>query len=814
VRPLERPLYRTASWVLVVLVLASSFAAILGTAAASGTNYALTGFVDQPGGLSAPPVPAGVTVDLASRATGAVYSTSVVGRGGQFTFTLAGTGNALAPGYWGLYVPPAGNVSLSGCVRCAVLPEQQTPTYKFYNSTVLTNSQYAQVLTNVSILPYNATLNGSVTQSGSPVAGATVELLAPSYDGLVLVANTTNATGFYNLSVPFGSWVLQVQHTSGSNLYTNSTLVTIASRTPAHVNPVLRAFAISGRIYSSVTGSYVTSVGNATLFDPTNHYLYSESTPAGGYYTFASYPAGFSHGSQPFDVVLASVGYEPAWYNTSISGANAYTHSVTVVPAPASALGRFNSTLSFAAVNPATGKGTLYVNTSVRLGNDTVVPELPNASVGQLWAQLGLDFNHTLSLPSADLATLFEAWLGSQGPFFPAVQAATTINGTGFLGPSSGQAISSFGSTCVATYCGLTSAASISYGWKNSYALNGTLPKDASSYQISFRFAHPATSTEVYNYTLQLPKGYALYAGTTAPAQTNLTGKGPEGTWTNFTLQSLVSPTASALASFTVVRESNFTANVAISSANFTFSNANILNTTHNNYTAVLGVGENATFSSAPSVYPAGVNGTLFKWVFGDGTYANVTTVTTNHTYHTTSPVGGFHANLTIVSSTGLTNSTTFNVSVVATTPTAGIASNASSYQNKTVGGTRFLFVNWTTTLQFNATSSTFVKPNNLSIALYTLKANGYSATMNLSASTGADPFGNWTVAFGANTTNSTTAPGRGFYVNFANVKVNGIAVSTVGVRGYGWIYNLTLQVWSLVGTTSTTHLTILVNDT
>jgi hypothetical protein len=813
VRPLDRPLYRTASWVLVVVLLASSFAAILATAAAASTTYALTGFVDQPGGLSAPPVPAGVTVDLVSRATGAVYTAAVTGSGGQFTFTSAGTGGALAPGYWGLYVPPAANASLSGCGRCAVLPDQQTPTYRFYNATVLTNATRAQVITNVSVVPYNATLNGTVTQGGSPVAGATVEILAPAYAGLVLSANVTNSTGVYSLSVPYGSWVLQASHASGSNLYTNSSALTITSRTPAHVNPILKAYAVSGRIYSSLTHAYVTVGGNATLYDPSHHYLYTEATPSGGYYAFPTYAANFGSGPQTFDVVLSPVGFEPVWYALNVSSGTPTTvKSVTTSPSPASTLGTFNSVLDFTGINPASGSGVLRVNTTARLGNDTVLSGLPNASVGQLWAQLGLDFNNSLSIPAAAVTSLVEPWVTSQGPFFPAVQAGTAVNATPFVGPTGAQPAPTFSTTCSSGYCGLASGATLSFVWQDNYTLNGTIPTKSNSYTISLRFAHPASSTEVYNYTFELPTGYALYAGTSAPAQTVLSGQGSEGTWTDFTLESKFSATAAATATFTIVKQQNFTAVVSVSATNFTFSSKNILNSTHANYSVVLGSGESATYSAARSTYPNGANGTRFLWNFGDlSPVVNTTNLTVNHTI--TAPSGGvFHGTLTILSSGGRSNSTTFNVSVVTTSPKANISSNATSRDNRsTVGRTSFVFVNWSTTLGFNATFSKVTAPNNLSVALYTLTARGFTMSQNYSASAGANPDSTWTVSFGENSTNTSLAAGHGNYVNFSKLQVNG---TSVGVRGFGWVYNLTLEVWSLVGTTSTAHLTILVNDT
>jgi len=810
--------------VLVVVILASSFAALFGTAAASSTTYALTGFVDQPSGPLAPPVPAGVTVDLISRATGAVYTTTVTGSGGQFTFSSSGTSGALAPGYWGLYVPPASNVSLTGCKHCAVLPQAEEPTYRYYSAAVLTNStNHTQLLTNVSILPYVSALNGTVKLNGSTVAGATVRLLAPMYAGFAFASNTTNASGVYNLSIPEGKWIVQASYSQGSQLYTNTSLQTISVAKPPHLTLNLVPLSISGRVYSNVTKAYVATAGNATLYDPTNDYIYTTATPPGGYYAFPSYAYAFNFTSgkkQNFTIGVDPVGFQPSWFNVTLSTPKAVTQQVYVNPLGAGNLGYFNTTLNLGGFAPASGTGALRVDTNVTLHNDTVLTDLPNASVGQLWAQLGLDFAHALSLPATDVASntsVVGSWIQSQGPFFPAIQASTTINGTGFSKPSPAapQVLKTFASTCSSGTCGIASGAKIAYNWTTNYTLNGTAPKGASTYVLSFGFAHPATSTQVYNYKVVLPAHYALYANTTAPAQSTLLGNGPESTWTTFTLESKESSTSSATATFTIVREKNLTANVAITSANSTFTSGNILNATHYNYTVVLGVHENATFSAAKSVYPAGVNGTQFQWNFGDGSTVvgdlgsvNTPNVTTNHTYLAT---GTYHGTLKIISSSGLNNSTTFNVSVVNTAPVAGIASNATSAEKLTIAHTPVLVVNWTRNLHFNSTATTITAPNKLSIATYSLKARNYTATANFSTAKGANPKANWTVAFGANTTNSATAPGHGVYVNFTTVKVNNTAV---GITGWGWIYNLTLEVWSLVGTNSTTHMTILVRDT
>ena len=340
------------------------------------------------------------------------------------------------------------------------------------------------------------------------------------------------------------------------------------------------------------------------------------------------------------------------------------------------------------------------------------------------------------------------------------------------------------------------------------------MPVNATSYVLSFGFAHPVSSADVYNYTIKLPADYVLYANTTVPAATALSGKGPSGTWTAFTLQSKWSATTAATATFTIVREANLTANVAISSTNASFSSANILNSTHKGYSVVLGVGMNATFSAAPSTYPEGLNGTQFLWNFGDGTKVTVTNVTTNHTYTKIGPDGGkypYNGTLEIVSSSGRNNTTNFTVWVLDTVPTAGIAVNSTAAQNKTSGGVKYLFVNWSTTLQFNATATAKAAPNNISIAYYTLKAKNYTTTANYSVAKGANAYSNWTVGFGSNTSSNVTGPGHGLYVNFSTVKIGG---QTVDVKGNGWIYNLTLTVWSLVGTSSKATLTILVNDT
>ena len=819
VRPVQRPLYRVASWVVVVAVLASTFAAILGTAAASSPSYTLAGFVDQPAavGVSPAPVPAGVAVDLVSRGSAAVFTTST-GSGGYFKFTSAGTSNALGPGYWGLYVPAQAQASIAGCrpYKCAVLPEQQTVAYQYLSAKLLTHPSDTQLVSNVAVLPYNATVNGTVKQGASSVAGASIRLLAPQYNGLVLASNTSNASGFYSLNVPYGTWVLQVTHTAGSNLYSNSSVLKVTTQKVAPFSPVLKSYAIGGRIFSSLTHSYVTVGGNATLFDPSNGYLYTTPTPTGGYYAFASYPSTFQGtGTQQFYVTLASAGFQTATYPLNVSTPTPVTKSVTVVPMTAAEKGVFATELNFSTVSPSTGKGNLLVTTTATLGNDSYVPGLPNATVGQLWGQLGLDFDHSILYSGTASNAALKTWASNEGPFFPAAQAATSINGTTFVGPKVAQGTTNFTFTsgCTTT-CGLRSAKTLTYGWTTSYPLNGTIPKNASSYSISFRFAHPTIGSDVYDYSVDLPAGYVLAASTAVPANTSLIGIGKGGTWTNFTLVSKVGTTTSGTATFKIVKVAPITARVQVTSTNAFFSSANVLNSTHNDYKVVLAENAVATFSAALTTYPAGQNGTQFVWNFGNGHTVTTTNETTNYSYASPNGSGKYNDALTVYDSSGGKNTTTFYVWVLAPTsvPTAGIASNATPNEKFTSGGVPYLYVNWSSTLHFNASAGTNASHNPLSASLFKVTAKNYTASQNFSASKGAKPmYANWTVAFGQNTTNSKLAPAHGLYVYFPTVKIGGVAVAH---KFYGWIYNLTLTTWSVIGTKSTATLTILINDT
>ena len=794
-------MYRAALWALVIVVLASSLATIPGALGAS-PNYTLTGYVFQPGGA---PVPNGVQVDLVSRSTGTVYTTTTFGGGGQFSFTSGSTSNALAPGYWGLKVPPQGNQTFAGCAPCAILPQNQNPVFSFFNVSDLTTGNYPRVLSGVQALGYPATLSGTVSEAGSPSLGATVRLLAPTYASFVLATATSNSTtGAYSLKAPLGTWVLQSIAPGPLPQYMNETQVTISSPTPAAVNPVIHSYLVSGSMLTS-SGGPVPTPGNATLYDATNGYIYSTATPAGGYYQLGTYPNFATNGAQTFSVILSAGGYATSAYNLSVSGgSSAQSRNVTLPTVLPSQLGVYNTTLDFTGINVATGKGNLTVQTVANLGNDSTFSNLPNATVGQLWAQLGLDFAHSLSFPSSDLGLVY-AWANATGPFFPAVQAGTTVNNTAFVGPTAAETLANESSSCSGS-CGLSKNAALNLSWSESYPLSGSLYRNSSSYTIGFNFRHPTTSGDVYNYSVVLPAGYVLQAGTAAPTNSRLVAAGPSGTWTKFTLVSLPGATAGGSFQFTIVRYSALTAIVNATVTDFAFSSHNVLNQTNGNYTVMVGVGQNVTFSALNSIYPAGTNGTQFVWSFGDSGTATTTVGTTNHTYSTASGATPYDGSLTVTSSGGLTNSTTFHVWVGSGPVTAGIANNATAAETRSAGGTTYLFVNWGTTLRFNATPSlakispSAPVPGRISVASFSLvSSGGFKQTANYSASQGSAyvPFSNWSVQF----------LGAGAYL--LNGLVNG---TSVPLRG--WQYNLTLTVWSATGQSASARLVILVNDT
>lgn len=788
---------RVALWSLVVLVLAGALAQIPGALATSTPTYTLLGYAEQPGGL---PVPNGVAVDLISAATHQVYTTTALpATSGQFSFSSAGNAPALQPGWWGLWVPPQAHVTPKGSATSyAILPANPDPVYAFENASQLTTTNYSVTIPGVSIAPYNAVIWGNATYNGQPAAGASVQLLDPAYNGFVLANNTTVSTktnttvvGEFSLSVPQGTWVLQTT-VPGAPAYINYTRVTVNTPT-ATVNPVLSnlgSYLTWGYSNQSAHPSaHVPSSGNVTLIDPANGYIYSAATPAGGFYGIGSYPANFvGPGAQTFDVVLSNVGYSTTWYQLTASpgnhgGPNPHNVLVSAIAPPAV----YSTTLNFSG-----GFNKVSVKTNAVLGNDSTFPELANASVGQLWAQAALDWQGNTTFSMANYNALV-SWINSAGPFFPAGQAQLTVNGTGYGQPTNYTMTNA--TNCVA-YCGLSNAAWLRLNYSQTYNTTAKVGGSARSYALSFNFRHP-THAAAYNYTVVLPTGYVLSAGSISapPAQTWIRPAGPGGTFTSFTLVSNASTSASGTAALTVVKSGNVTASVNVSVANFTFSSSNVLNDSTGNYTVIVGTGENATFSAANSTFPAQTTGVKYAWTFGDGGNATKSTPTTNHTYTT---AGLYSGTLKVTGSGGQTNSTNFKVYASNSVPTAKIVANC-TVQNS--GGVNYCLVNWSSTVHFNSTGSVATLPGSgapkgvISVATFNLTA--FKSTWLANYSNGAKTASNFT----------QTLLGAGHYLSAGYGSLSGVNFN-------GWQYNLTMTIWDAAGHQAKDKLVLLVRDT
>lgn len=784
---------------LVLVVLLAAVVPVNAAPATSATTYTLYGYAEQPSGAPNP-VPSGVAVSLVSEATNQTYTTLTSGGSGQFTFSSATNAPGLVPGWWGTWVAPQAGLALSGCNPCAAVPQNPAPTFSYYSASNLGSGGTATPVTisNVSVLPYTSTLNGTVTFAGRTVV-STVQILDPAYNGFVLSTNTTNSTGAYGLRAPEGTWVVQTT-VPGPTTHYNFTSIAL---TKAHqfLNITTTNYLISG--FENVAGTsppvHVANGGNVTVYDPNNGYIYSGPTPPGGFYSFGTYPANFISGPQPFDVFLSPVGYSTAYFTQTVSANSPIYNNVAVTATTPPAV--YTTELNLTGLPLGThGTGTLGVSTTAQLSANAVLPTFANASVGDLWSQLGLDYNASVYFPASSLTAAASA-IQSAGPFFPAVQAATSINGTVFTEPTSNGF--TYSSTCLAGSCGPTSTANLTLDYTQTYALSSSVRVNNSQYTLQFNFRYP-TRAQTFVYNVVLPQGYSLAAGTTAPTNTHLTATGKGSTWTSFSLTPLSAGTGYGTATLSIVKYGGVTAVVNASVSSFTFSQENVLNKTKGNYTVVVGQGQNVTFSALNSTYPTGTNGSFFVWNFGDGSAVNSSVhPTTNHIYTTSTTQTPLTGSLTVTNSGGLVNAISFHVWVVpAGLAKANISYNATGNQVRQAGATTYLYLNWSTTIQFNASGSSGnvgapKVPSVLSVASFVVTANSYKKVANFSVGQGAPFLSNWSLAF----------LGNGLYLS------NGM-VGTIAVPFLGWQYNMTLTVWDGSGHSSTASLVILVVDT
>jgi hypothetical protein len=780
-------------WALVLLMLVSSLASVATAQASSPTTYTVSGFVDQPNQIA--PMKAGVTVDLISGATHQVLATTT-SAGGSFTFTTSSTNGALGPGWWGLWVPPQTHLKLGGSTEWAVLPVANGAKYTYLSAANLTSPSYPGLYTTAQLLQLSQTIQGTVYQSGGGIAvGANLQLLSPTLTGFAVNATTSNITGQYVLHAPVGTWILQTTYNGTQTLY-NTTQVTVGTTTLT-VNPVIQQYLAQGFILNSATGGRIDAPGNVTLYDPATHALLSNPTVP-GFYTIGTYPSGFTGpGAESFVVLVNPSDYSTVAYTAQVSPSTPSVYRNVNVQ-PQSPAAQYQTTLLF-----GPGFGKLNVTTRAHLGNDSVLPELANASVGQLWAQLGLDFNGGLltfnGTDPTQVANL-QGWLSGLGPFFPAGESGLLVNGSSYGQPNN----DSFTAPVIpAAQLSLTSPQGLWMNWTQNYNTTSTPTNYGTGrlYTIAFNFRHPSGSQAI-NYTVDLPSGYTLAANTAKPSYASIVPAGPGGTYTNFTLESRAVPSGVSnwgSANFTVVRYSAITAIVNITVANFAYSSLNVLNSTRANYTAVVGVGQNVTFSALNSTYPDGTNGTLYAWNFGGATR----TTTTATTYYTYTTQGVYSGSVNVTSSGGKQSQTGFKLYVGNESPVASITSNATAAMTHSSGGVTYLMVNWSTPLQFNVSSSSSpLAPNItqkgvLADASWSITSNSFNQTGNYSAGTGANVDSNLTFTF----------LGNGKY--FSNATIGGSQVSFLG-----WWYNVTLNLWDGQGHKATAMLPVLVRDT
>jgi hypothetical protein len=787
-----------AFWTMVLLLVVSSLATIA-PAQATTPNYTLTGYVYQP---SNGPVLAGVGVNLIDQATHQVFSANT-GAGGKFTFTSGSTGGQLAPGWWGLTVPAQAHLLLpgQGPFQWAALPSNSTPLYRYWSAANLTGTGYTPRISGVSLFKETSNLTGTVKDANGNVGGATLSLL-PTTGGSFALNNTTSnyTTGAFSFKVPRGGWILVTSEPGAPTLY-NYTSVNVAASTVS-VSPFVNNDLVQGSIFDATSGSPVPNGGNVTLLDLSSGTSFSQATVPGWYSagTYNGAAFGVANPDQ-FDVIVAPSGYQTAYFPLSVSSGSAtVTHALSVPSTTPPAV--FNTTILF-----SNKFGKVNISSVEHWGNDSTLPDLGNASIGQLWTQLGLDFPSAAPFgqfdgTNAGLVTTVMNLLQAQGPYFPSGQAMLLVDGTTFGEPNNATFTSS---GIPSAALGLASSNGLYTNWTQ--ALNGTsaIPGsgNSSSYTIAFNFRHPVGGQSVV-YNIVLPAGYTLAANTAKPTYTDLVPTGPGKTWTSFALDSLATPESApnwGSANFTVVKYSAISAIVNVSVANFTFSSLNVLNSTRANYTAVVGVGQNTTFSAANSTFPDGTNGTNYVWNFGD-TFGKTTSKAT--TYHTYASAGSWKGSVTVTSSGGKSDETNFTVLAGSAIPVPVITSNASASEKQVANGIPYLIVNSSQLLYFNITGSTAplgfssTTPGVLSIALWNVTGQGFHLPLgNFSAS--ANPKGvnsNYTVAF----------VGDGAYL------ANGI-VGTSSIPLDGWQYNVSLTVWDGGGHHAKTSIVVLVRD-
>lgn len=744
---------------------------------------------------SSTPAPAGVNVTLFQKGSDLLCNATTT-LGGQALF-LSSAACDLTPGWYTAQVPAQVDRAVSPAQY--IVPSQSTRD-TFYASASTLASGGPIDLSGLSSLLLSSTIRGNVNASGHPVSGAVVEIRDPSQNGFVLSNGTFSGT--YSLPAPVGTWTVYAQANipgASTPRYNFTRAVVSSAGATTWTNLSITNYLVQGYLVPT-TGYAITNNTNVTLFDLSTGGVYHSSSTSGNFFqagTYASLLAGNpgTPGTQ-FLMFLSPQGYETATQYLKVSAAGP-TLSLSV---PVTADGTHPPTAEATTIAFPQNFSTADVTSQVTRTAGSTFVSLPNASVGNLYAQMALDFGSppAVNASSAEF-TAFQNWLASSGPVYPADVMGLAVNGTNFV--ETGNFHLNY--TSVPTDTNFDSNQALGYRTTENYTLGTALKPSYSSYQLTLGFRYPV-SNEALNYTVVLPPDYVLGAHASAPLGTVLTPAGPGGTWTAFTLSALHSPgpELNSTAQFTAYRFQNVSAIVNVTSSNFAFSSHNVLNSSRANYTVVVGAGQNVSLSAANSLIPSAFNVTAYRWTFGDGTPGvNTTNVTVYHTY---AKGGSYPGSLTLVANGGQTSVVSFKVLVDSVPPTPQIATNASAVDwlngAHTLGVT---YVNYSTSLRFNATGSTDALYSGASVpgviadAIWNISAGPTYASYNYSLGAGARVLANVTYAF----------LGAGPWLN--HTVINGTTYATKG-----WVYRVSETLFDSGGNRANATLWVLVNDT
>lgn len=618
-----------------------------------------------------------------------------------------------------------------------------------------------------------------------------------------LYANYTTPTASFTLSnVPMGSWTMYtfgVNQTSGVYNRYNYTSVSVVSpviKTVNWKNVTLQDYLIWGVI--STPDGLLNNATNVTIFDERSHAAYLDYiAPTGSpYYQAGLYPndLGASGASQSFVAFVSPQGYSGAFHNLTVNSSSSeveFSPAVNQVPSTV-----IMTNVSFTNISKITVKSVADLNSGGTFS------QLPNASIGNLWSQLGLDFNDSNLGVNHAAFDKFVTWLNSSGPIYPAQAEGLALNSSVF----EDNGAYTFNAPSFSSNEYYYSSNGLSYSTEKNYVRSTWAYSNASSYYINFDFNYPLSHQNL-TYNFNLPQGYVLANGTKAPKGTTLVPSGPVGAvgrlWTSFTLEPQYYTQQTGTMNVTIDKIANVTAIVNVSSSNFAFSHKNVINQTLGNYSVIVGKGQNVSFTSSHSLIPPTMNVTSYTWNFGDGTIQNSTNTTVYHTY---TNGGVFNGTLKLIASGGTANTTKFVVYVSDVPPVANISLN-DTHSVVVKPGLAYVYVNWSQSLKLNATGSTDVinsetsRPGNISVASWNISAGTTKNLYNYTVANGSNVFSNFSFQFlgtgGVYYKHGTTIPGAGLTVNLT-----------------GWRYRVELTEWDAGGNRANATLWVLVNDT